>query len=75
MRARRSVFLGSGAGVYTPEARYQLAQVVAQQDMPALRGHVRDASGMRRDLLLLSNDPSHAWVAMEALVANIPPEV
>jgi RimJ/RimL family protein N-acetyltransferase len=35
-----------------------------------LRGHVKDANGIRRDLLLLTNDVSHIWAAMEALVAD-----
>jgi RimJ/RimL family protein N-acetyltransferase len=40
-----------------------------------LRDHVKDRSGMRRDLLILANDVSHIWAAMEALVADAPPEV
>lgn len=39
-----------------------------------LRGHVKDISGIRRDLLILANDVSHVWEAMEALVADTPPE-
>jgi len=35
-----------------------------------LRGHVKDISGMRRDLLVLSNDVSHIWAAMETMVAD-----
>ena len=40
-----------------------------------LRDHVKDRSGIRRDLLILANDVSHIWAAMEALVADAPPEV
>jgi len=40
-----------------------------------LRGHVKDIGGARRDLLILSNDVSHIWAAMEALVADSSPEV
>ena len=39
-----------------------------------LRGHVKDISGIRRDLHILSNDVSHIWEAMEALLADAPPE-
>ena len=39
-----------------------------------LRGHVKDIRGARRDLLILANDVSHIWAAMEALVADTPPE-
>ena len=39
-----------------------------------LRAHVRDISGIRRDLLILANDVSHIWAAMEAMVADTPPE-
>lgn len=35
-----------------------------------LRGHVKDISGMRRDLLVLTNDVSHIWAAMETMVAD-----
>jgi len=39
-----------------------------------LRDHVKDRSGIRRDLLILANDVSHIWAAMEALVADTPLE-
>jgi len=45
------------------------------QQEAVLRGHVRDIRGARRDLLVLSNDVSHIWAAMEALVADSSPEV
>ncbi|HTU00432.1 MAG TPA: GNAT family N-acetyltransferase [Candidatus Sulfotelmatobacter sp.] len=35
-----------------------------------LRGHVKDISGTRRDLLILSTDVSHIWAAMEDLLAD-----
>jgi len=44
------------------------------QQEAVLRGHVKDIRGARRDLLLLANDVSHIWAAMEALVADAPPE-
>jgi RimJ/RimL family protein N-acetyltransferase len=45
------------------------------QQEAVLRGHVRDIRGARRDLLILSNDVSHIWAAMEALVADSSQEV
>jgi RimJ/RimL family protein N-acetyltransferase len=45
------------------------------QQEAVLRGHVRDIRGARRDLLILSNDVSHIWAAMEALVADSSPEI
>lgn len=35
-----------------------------------LRKHVQDIHGVKRDLLILSNDCSHIWEAMEHLVAD-----
>ena len=39
-----------------------------------LRDHVKDRNGIRRNLLILTNDVSHIWAAMEALVADTPLE-
>jgi len=44
------------------------------QQEAVLRGHVKDIRGARRDLLIFANDVSHIWAAMEALVADTPPE-
>ncbi len=38
-----------------------------------LKGHVKDIHGRRRDLVILSNDVSHIWEAMEAMVADYHP--
>lgn len=38
-----------------------------------LRRHVMDISGIKRDLLILANDVSQIWAAMEAMVADEPP--
>ncbi|MBP7797890.1 MAG: GNAT family N-acetyltransferase [Thermoanaerobaculaceae bacterium] len=38
-----------------------------------LRAHVKDIRGLKRDLLVLSNDVSHIWHAMEAMVADYSP--
>ena len=45
------------------------------QQEAVLRGHVKDIRGARRDPLILANDVSHIWAAMEALVADSSPEV
>jgi RimJ/RimL family protein N-acetyltransferase len=49
-------------------------QKLGFQQEAVLRGHVKDIRGGRRDLLILANDVSHIWAAMEALVADTPPE-
>lgn len=38
-----------------------------------LRAHVKDLHGFRRDVMVLSNDVSHVWAAMEAMVADYRP--
>ncbi len=38
-----------------------------------LKGHVRDISGVKRDLAVYSNDVSHLWEAMERMVADFSP--
>ncbi len=40
-----------------------------------LKGHVKDRSGVRRDLVIMANDVSHLWEAMEAMVADFSPTV
>ncbi|HWT78052.1 MAG TPA: GNAT family N-acetyltransferase [Candidatus Acidoferrum sp.] len=35
-----------------------------------LSGHVKDIKGIRRDLLILVNDSSHLWAAIEAMLAD-----
>ncbi len=40
-----------------------------------LHGHVKDINGAKRNLILASNDVSHIWDAMEALVADYSPAV
>jgi L-amino acid N-acyltransferase YncA len=45
------------------------------QQEAVLRGHVKDIRGARRDLLILANDVSHIWAAMEALVADTRTEI
>ena len=55
-------------------AALQVFRKLGFQPEAVFRGHVKDVSGTRRDLLVLANDVSLAWVAMEALIADIPPE-
>lgn len=55
-------------------AALQVFRKLGFQPEAVLRRHVKDVSGTRRDLLVLANDLSHAWIAMEALIADIPPE-
>jgi RimJ/RimL family protein N-acetyltransferase len=38
-----------------------------------LRGHVKDVVGNRRDLVIMANDVSHIWDAMEMLIHDNPP--
>lgn len=38
-----------------------------------LKGHVKDTHGTRRDLVILANDVSHLWEAMEAMVSDYSP--
>jgi RimJ/RimL family protein N-acetyltransferase len=38
-----------------------------------LRGHVKDIRGVTRDLVVMSNDVSHLWEAMAALMADYSP--
>jgi RimJ/RimL family protein N-acetyltransferase len=38
-----------------------------------LKGQVKDRHGVRRDLVIMANDVSHLWEAMEALVADYSP--
>jgi L-amino acid N-acyltransferase YncA len=40
-----------------------------------LRAHVKDIHGIKRDLVIASNDVSHLWEAMEALVSDFSPTV
>jgi L-amino acid N-acyltransferase YncA len=38
-----------------------------------LKGHVKDIHGLKRDLVIMSNDVSHIWDAMAAMVADYSP--
>lgn len=43
------------------------------QQEAVLRRHVKDVTGRKRDLVILSNDVSHIWEAVEALNADYSP--
>jgi L-amino acid N-acyltransferase YncA len=38
-----------------------------------LRRHVKDISGIKRDLIVMASDVSHVWAAMESLVQDYSP--
>jgi RimJ/RimL family protein N-acetyltransferase len=38
-----------------------------------LKGHVKDIHGVKRDLVILANDVSHIWEAMESLLQDFAP--
>lgn len=38
-----------------------------------LRAHAKDVRGKKRDLIVMSNDVSHIWHAMEAMVSDFSP--
>ena len=40
-----------------------------------LKAHVKDIHGFKRDLLIMSDDVSHLWEAMAALVADYSPTI
>jgi RimJ/RimL family protein N-acetyltransferase len=40
-----------------------------------LKGHVKDIHGMKRDLVVMANDVSHLWEAMEAMVSDFQPAI
>ncbi len=40
-----------------------------------LKGHVKDIHGTRRDLVILANDVSHIWEAMESILRDYSPSL
>jgi RimJ/RimL family protein N-acetyltransferase len=79
--ARDLVKLAIGLGVEKMIAQMVESQISAQRmfeklgfrQEAVLRGHVRDIHGIKRDLLIASNDVSHLWEAMEAMVSDFSP--
>jgi RimJ/RimL family protein N-acetyltransferase len=53
-------------------ARRLLESLGFQQDA-VLTGRVKDSRGVRRDLVVMCNEISHVWDAMEALVSDYSP--
>jgi L-amino acid N-acyltransferase YncA len=79
--ARDLVKLAIGLGVEKMIAQMVESQISAQRMFEklgfrreaVLHGHVRDIHGIKRDLLIASNDVSHLWEAMEAMVSDFSP--
>jgi L-amino acid N-acyltransferase YncA len=56
-------------------AAVRLFEKLGFKQEAVLRGHVKDTHGIKRDLIVASNDVSHLWEAMEALVSDFSPTV
>ena len=57
----------------TQPAAIRAFQRIGFQIEATLRGHVRDANGRSRNLVLMGNDIAQIWLAMENLVSDLPP--
>jgi L-amino acid N-acyltransferase YncA len=76
--ARALVKVGTTLGVEKLVAQVVEKQIGARRTFEklgfiheaTLRAHVKDLHGFKRDLMVLSNDVSHIWHAMEAMVAD-----
>ena len=79
--ARELVKLAVGFGIEKLVAEVVDNQVGAKrafeklgfQPEAVLKGHVKDIHGARRDLVVLSNDVSHIWHSLEAMMADYSP--
>ena len=80
--ARQIVKIATDAGIDKLIAQMVEGQVAARRTFEKLGfhkeaelpGHVADIHGKRRDLLILANDVSHIWSAMENLLADFRPD-
>jgi L-amino acid N-acyltransferase YncA len=80
---REVVRLATGRGVEKLIAQIMENQVAARRmfdhlgflQEAVLRDHVKDIRGHKRDLLIMANDVSHIWHAMEAMLADYSPTV
>jgi L-amino acid N-acyltransferase YncA len=80
---REVVRLATGRGVEKLVAQILENQIAARRmfdhlgflQEAVLRDHVKDIRGHKRDLLIMSNDVSHIWHAMEAMLADYSPTV
>jgi L-amino acid N-acyltransferase YncA len=61
--------------VESQQSARRLFEKLGFRQEAVLRGHVKDIHGIKRDLLIASNDVSHLWEAMEALVSDFSPTV
>lgn len=76
--ARELVKLARGLGleklvaqmVETQEGARRVFERLGFVQEAVLKGHVKDAEGVKRDLLLLASDTSRIWEAMEALMPD-----
>lgn len=79
--ARELVKLARGLGleklvaqmVETQEGARRVFERLGFVQEAVLKGHVKDAEGVKRDLLLLASDTSRIWEAMEALLPDFSP--
>jgi L-amino acid N-acyltransferase YncA len=79
--SREIVRLATGMGVEKLIVQITEDQIAARRmfdhlgflQEAVLRNHVKDIRGHNRDLLVMSNDVSHIWHAMEALLADYSP--
>lgn len=80
--ARELVNLARGLRLEKLLAQMVETQVAARQvferlgfvQEAVLKGHVKDAGGLKRDLHLLSSDTSRTWETMEALLTDYAPK-
>jgi L-amino acid N-acyltransferase YncA len=79
--ARDIVKVAIGCGVEKMVAQFvenqaaavRLFEKLGFRQEAVLRGQVKDTHGIKRDLVVASNDVSHLWEAMEALVSDFSP--
>ena len=57
----------------TQDAAIKAFQRIGFKPEATLRGHVRDAHGRARNLVLMGNDIAQIWLSMENLVSDMPP--
>lgn len=81
--AHELVKLALGAGLEKMVASVMDNQVAAKRAFEklgfrpeaVLKGHVKDIHGIKRDLIIMSNDVSHIWESMEALMRDYSPSL
>jgi len=81
--ARQLVRFATGAGLDKLVAQVVDNQVGAKRAFgklgfypeAVLKGHVKDLSGAKRDLVVLANDVSQIWETMESMVSDYSPSI